>query len=54
MARVPAGSTVEVVFSFEIERSRILAPTATDDLKIPKRPSRELRMFMGNSPEFKD
>ena len=51
MARVPAGRDIELAsFTFEIERSRILPPTVTDDLKIPKRPSRDLRMFMGNSP----
>lgn len=51
MARVPAGRDTELaMFNFEIERSRILAPSVTDDLKIPKRPSRELRMYMGNSP----
>ncbi len=50
MARVPAGSTVEITFTVEIERSRILPPKVTDDLVIPKRASRDLRMFMGNSP----
>jgi transglutaminase-like putative cysteine protease len=50
MARVPAGSTVEMSFTFEVERSRILGPETTSDLVIPQRPSRELRMYMGNSP----
>jgi hypothetical protein len=50
MARVPAGSTVEMTFTYQIERSRILAPEMTDDLVIPKRRSREVRMFLGNSP----
>jgi hypothetical protein len=50
MARVPAGSTVEITFTYQIERSRILGPTSTDDLAIPNRPGRDLRMFMGNSP----
>lgn len=50
MARVLAGSTVEVMFNIEIERSRILPPAITDDLVIPKRASRELRLYMGNSP----
>jgi hypothetical protein len=52
MRRVPAGSTVEATFTFEIERSRILAPETTDDLVIPKRPGRELRLYMGNSPHI--
>ncbi len=50
MARVPGGSTVEMTFEFQIERSRILGPEVTEDLRIPKRPGRELRMYMGNSP----
>ncbi len=50
MARVPAGSTVEMTFTFQIERSRILAPDQTDDLVIPKRPDRDLRIYTGNSP----
>lgn len=50
MSRVPAGSTVNAVFEFKIERSRILGPDETKDLVIPTRPSRDLRLFMGNSP----
>ena len=50
MARVPAGSTVEMTFTFQIERSRVLAPEMTDDLVVPKRPGRDLRIYMGNSP----
>ncbi len=52
MRRVPAGSTVEATFTFEIERSRILAPEITDDLVIPTRPDRDLRLYMGNSPNI--
>ena len=50
MARVPAGSAVNAVFEFKIDRSRILGPDQTADLVIPTRPSRDLRLFMGNSP----
>lgn len=50
MARVPAGATVNAVFTFQIDRSRILGPESTDDLVIPSRPSRDLRMYLGNSP----
>jgi len=50
MARVPAGSTVEMTFNIAIERSRILGPSQTDDLVIPPRASRELRLFLSNSP----
>ena len=48
--RVPAGRTAELMFEFEIERSRILPPDKTDDLVIPQRTPRELRRYMGNSP----
>jgi hypothetical protein len=50
MARVPAGATVNATFNFQIDRARILGPEQTDDLVIPTRPSRVLRMFLGNSP----
>ncbi len=50
MARVPAGATAEATFTFQIERSRIVGPDVTDQLTIPDRPSRELRMYLGNSP----
>jgi transglutaminase-like putative cysteine protease len=50
MPRVPAGTTAEVTFTLQVERSRILGPDLTDGFVIPKRPSRDLRMFMGNSP----
>ncbi len=50
MALVPAGSTVEMTMTLSIERSRILPPDRTDDLVIPKRPARELRVYTGNSP----
>jgi hypothetical protein len=50
MARVPAGATVNAIFHFQIDRARIVGPDQTEDLVIPARPDRELRMFMGNSP----
>lgn len=50
MARVPAGARVEMTLTVSIERSRILPPSRTDDLVIPKRPSRALRVYTGNSP----
>ena len=52
MPRVPAGSTVEMTFTFRIERSRILPPEITDDLVISKRPDRALRNYLGNSPHI--
>ncbi len=50
MARIPAGSRAELTLNLKIERSRILPPDNTDEFVIPKRLSRELRMYMGNSP----
>ncbi len=50
MNAVPAGSTVQCTMEFEIERSRILPLEKTDDLVIPKRIDRSLRLYIGNSP----
>ena len=50
MARVPAGSTVEMTFNIAIERSRIIGPTQTDDLVIPAKVGRDLRFFLSSSP----
>ena len=50
MARVPAGSTVEMTFNIAIERFRILGPEQTDDLVIPAKIGRDLRFFLSSSP----
>lgn len=50
MARVPSGARVEMTLVLSIERSRILPPSTTDDLVIPKRVPRELRSYIGTSP----
>lgn len=50
MARVTAGSTVEMTFNIAIERSRIVGPTETDDLVIPAKVGRDLRFFLSSSP----
>lgn len=50
MPRVLAGQTAEILFEVEIERYRILPPEDTSDLRIPTRPGRELRLYLGNSP----
>ncbi len=52
MDRVPANSTVEMTLQFQIERMRILPPATTDDLQLPKRGDRELRSFVGDSPQI--
>ena len=48
--RIAAGQSAEAMFEFEVSRSQILAPEETEDLQIPSRTPRELRLFMGNSP----
>ena len=50
MPRVPAGSTPEVMFEFEVTRSRILGPETTYDLLVPTRPGSDLKVFLGTSP----
>ena len=52
MNRVNAGSSVEISFDLDVERTRILPPRSVDHLVIPKRLSRDVRVFMGNSPEI--
>lgn len=49
-ARLPAGTTAELTFEFEIRRSRILPTDITDDLVSPTRLPRTMKMFTGNSP----
>ncbi len=50
MPHVTAGQTVELTFTIEIERSRILGPEDTSALRIPVRTSREMKLYFGNSP----
>ncbi len=50
MPYVTAGQTVELTFIIEIERSRILGPEDTSGLRIPSKTSREMKLYMGNSP----
>jgi hypothetical protein len=52
MDQVAARSEVELTLDFAIERRRILPPTVTDDLVLPKRNDRDLRPYMGNSPQI--
>jgi len=50
MPRVAAGSVPEVIFEIEVTRSRIVLGDQTEDLVIPKRPSTDLKIFLGTSP----
>ncbi|WP_164101948.1 transglutaminase-like domain-containing protein [Candidatus Laterigemmans baculatus] len=47
---VPAGSTAEATFTFELTRSRIVAPPSVAGLSAPRRPGRELRQYLISSP----
>ncbi|OYP33107.1 transglutaminase-like domain-containing protein [Rhodopirellula sp. MGV] len=48
--QVAAGTTTEAIFEFDIARSKILPPDNTETLTIPKRLSREIKLYTGNSP----
>ncbi len=50
MPRVNSGSTVDFLLELDVQRSRILPPDETGDLVIPKKLSRDLRQYLGNSP----
>jgi len=52
MRHVPAGASVSLILTFQVERSRILGPDKTDDLVIPTRPDRDMRMYLGTSPHI--
>src|SRR3972149_2592780 len=47
---LPAGATARAIVTFEVGTRPILPPEKTDDLLIPKRPPRDVRMFVGGSP----
>jgi transglutaminase-like putative cysteine protease len=52
MNRVPANSTVEMTLQIKVEKTLILSSQTNDDLVIPKKITRELRPFFGNSPHI--
>jgi len=45
-----AGDTARAVITFELERSALVAPADTAGLRIPEKPGRDLRPFLGPSP----
>lgn len=47
---LPSGATARAVITTEVTMRPILPPEKTDHLKIPKRASRKLRMFLNGSP----
>ena len=52
MPRVTANSSVEVMLGVRVEKRDIIAPSDPSSLMIPKRISREMRNYMGNSPNI--
>jgi hypothetical protein len=49
-AFLPAGSPIEATLKVRVEKSHTVGPTETDQFVRPKRPSREVKNFLGNSP----
>lgn len=49
-AFLPANSTVEATIKVRVEKSHTVGPSETDQFVRPKRPGRELKNFLGNSP----
>ncbi len=52
MPKVAASTNVTAMFEFDVTKSRIVAPEKVDDLVVPVRPSREVKIFLGTSPEI--
>lgn len=48
--RLPAGRKAQALITFEVDRFPVNPPTETDSLRIPKRPSNELKRYLGASP----
>ena len=44
------GDTARAVITFELERAALVAPADTAGLRIPEKPGRDLRPFLGTSP----
>ena len=49
-AFLPARSTIEATIKVRVEKSHTVGPTETDQFVRPKRPGRDLKNFLGNSP----
>ena len=53
--RIPklrGGETASASITLDIERRHIEGPTETDSLVLPKKPSRDLRRYLGESPKI--
>ncbi|MDX1924954.1 MAG: transglutaminase-like domain-containing protein [Pirellulaceae bacterium] len=49
-ALLPARTTVEATIKVRVEKSQIVGPTETDQFVRPKRPGRDVKNYLGNSP----
>ena len=47
---LPAGREARAIVTYELERSAILLPHTTNDLKLPTRSDRDVRLFLRPSP----
>jgi hypothetical protein len=47
---LPAGKTARAVVTFELDRHALVAPADTAGLRIPAKPDRTLKAFLGPSP----
>jgi hypothetical protein len=47
---LPAGERARALVTFELDRAALVAPEDTDALRIPEKPSRELRPYLAPSP----
>ena len=47
---LPAGREARAIVTYELERSAILPPHTTNDLKLPTRSDRDVRLFLRPSP----
>jgi hypothetical protein len=47
---LPAGREARAIVTYELERSAILLPHTTNDLKLPTRSDRDVRVFLRPSP----
>jgi hypothetical protein len=50
LPRLGAGKTAKVLVTYEVRRHAMTAPKNTDNLKIPAKPGRDLRIYLGPSP----
>jgi hypothetical protein len=48
--RLNTNDVAEAILTLEIRRQPIIAPSATEALKIPSRPPRDIRKYLGASP----